>query len=412
MSQQQTPVTYPSPENPLPVRGWVYGLGALGVIIGVAAFILGALQPDPMPAWRALLVNFLFWSSVAQGSFTWAVAFRIAKTTWSAPVNRLGQAFVGYFIVPPLLLIVLFFGRHYIMPWLGADLGDRTRWLNAPFLFIRDEVGLLVLLVLALLYVRTYLRADATFSQGSPAGSDEERQTLIARTSWRLSVIGVIYLVGYFMVYTLIAFDLVMAINPIWHSALFGWYFALVGAYAGIAALAVLSVTLRHWRRVGRFYNRARFLDLGNFLMAFSLATAYFFFSQAIVIWYENLPHETSYIIPRVNFAPWRTLSIALLATCYLGVFALLVIREMKENPRTLLAVGLFALASIWFERYMLVTPSLSRAPTWSGVALVILIGLGFLGLMVLLVTPFLARYPAVSELDLHLREEQEENWA
>jgi len=83
------------------------------------------------------------------------------------------------------------------------------------------------------------------------------------------------------------------------------------------------------------------------------------------------------------------------------------VIREVKERPVLLGGVAVLALAGMWLERYLLVVPSLvPKAPPSPVVEL--LIGLGFLGLLVLTVLPALTRRPVVSELDLALKAEQE----
>jgi len=248
--------------------------------------------------------------------------------------------------------------------------------------------------LLSLVYVRTYLRTDAGQSDPTIAGR-------------RLSILAVALVFVYAAAYTLIAFDLVMSLVPRWFSTLFGWYFILGGLYAGIAALILMALLLRRWLGVEGQLGPRRLQDLGNLLMAAAMAMTYFFFAQALTIWYENLPPETSFAIPRVHHEPWVPLSWAIVGLCYLGPFVLLVVREMKENPRTLSAVAVLVLLAVWLERYLMVVPSLS-ARAAPAALLVPFVGLGFLGMFVLTVAPFLARYPATSQLDLALTGEPE----
>ena len=174
-----------------------------------------------------------------------------------------------------------------------------------------------------------------------------------------------------------------------------------------MAALVLTSALLRRWLGAEPWLGKGQFRDLGNLLLAFAIAMTYFMYSQALPIWYENLPPEIVFALPRVHLQPWVTLSWVLLFTCYLGVFACLVLREVKERPVLLGGVAVLALAGMWLERYLLVVPSLvPKAPPFPVVEL--LIGLGFLGLLVLTVLPALARRPVVSELDLALKAEQE----
>ena len=89
--------------DPRPVPAWVYPLALLAVAVGAAAFVLGLHGHDPATAWRGLLINVLFWASLAQGAVVWSAIFRVARTTWSAAVNRVGHAFVRFLPIPLLL---------------------------------------------------------------------------------------------------------------------------------------------------------------------------------------------------------------------------------------------------------------------------------------------------------------------
>jgi hypothetical protein len=392
MSNEPLTTSEPRP-LPRPVPAWVYLLSLLGIGVGAVAFGVGASSPHPAPAWRALLINFLFWTSVAQGAFMWAVTFRLSRTTWSAPVNRLGHSAVGFLGVSVLLFIALFSGRRFFLPWLHLDLGDRAVWLNVPFVVLRDGIALAVLFLLAVGFVRAWLRSDL-----APAGEGQQvDDAALRRADRRLSGLGVSLALVYTIVATLIAFDLVMSLAPGWFSALFGWYYLVGGLYAGMAALIIALVPLRRW--LGVTIQTQQFQDMGNLLMAFAMAMTYFFFSQALVIWYENLPPETIFAIPRVHLQPWRSLSWVSIGVCYLGPFLLLVVREMKDNPRTLFGVALLVFFAMWFERYLLITPSLAPGAGQLPV-LEFLIGLGFLGLVVVTAAPLLARLPMFGPLD------------
>lgn len=392
------PPFLPSSLTPRPVPWWVYGLAALAFVVGAVTFAAGAAARDPAPAWRALLVNFLFWASVGWGALLWSAIFRAARTRWSAPFNRLGHSTLWFAAFSLPVFILLFFGRGHWLTWINADMGDRTVWLNAPFLFLRDGLGLAAIILLGWAFVRTYLRVDR---DRGLTPSDFQRA---ARRANALSV-GVSLIFA--ALFTLLGFDLVMSLTPVWYSALFGAYFMLGGLYLGIATVIILAILLRGWLGIGGRLGPKRFQDVGNLLMAFGMAMTYFFYSQGLVIWYGNLPREVSFAIPRLHHQPWQTLSWIVLACCYGGPFLLLFVREVKENPRALLAVACLVFAAMWVERYLLVAPSYlpHGGPfPWPD----LLIGLGFLGVFVLTVVPFLARLPAAGRLDLALGEEQE----
>jgi hypothetical protein len=70
--------------------------------------------------------------------------------------------------------------------------------------------------------------------------------------------------------------------------------------------------------------------------------------------------------------------------------------------------VAALVLVAMWLERYLLVTPSL--APRGEGFpVLEPLIGLGFLGLLVITAAPALARAPMFGPLDAQMTRERGE---
>ena len=61
---------------------------------------------------------------------------------------------------------------------------------------------------------------------------------------WKTKKLRAVVIVAYAFILTLLAFDLVMALDPHWFSSLFGGYFFVSGMYAAVAAW-----TLRCWCR-------------------------------------------------------------------------------------------------------------------------------------------------------------------
>ena len=154
------------------------------------------------------------------------------------------------------------------------------------------------------------------------------------------------------IVWSLLAFDLVMALDPPWVSSLFGAYFFVTSLYIAMAAWTLLVLLLHPTADRG-----TRQEDLGKLIVAFSLASTYMMFSQLLPIWYENLGHEVRFVIPRLRLAPWRWVSLGLLTTVYLGPLVLLLTRWSKKTSWYLGAISLIVLVGMWVERWWLVTP-------------------------------------------------------
>jgi len=167
------------------------------------------------------------------------------------------------------------------------------------------------------------------------------------------------WLLGWMLLGSLAAVDLLMSLTPDWASSIFGWL-ALTGQMTGGAAAAVALTALRgHRKEVSR--------DLGNLLLMFVMLQAYLQFMQFLIIWAENLPREIVWFLPRVR-GGWGSVSIALAVLQFALPQLLLLWRSVKDEPRRLAAVALGLLAAQALGSAWLVLPSVdpqSHAGWW-----------------------------------------------
>ena len=358
----------------------------LAVLGGIGAFAAGALSGHKQATWTVLLVNYLYFVGLAQGGVTWAAVLDLAKARWSDPVRRLGEACAAFLPISFIPAVALFFGRRWILPWIGEDMGDRAGWMNVPALFARNAIGLVLLTVLSLVYVSRSRRARAS-------GEDPER------AHRRTAALSVAIPIAYAVVFSVLAFDFVMGLRPFWHSTLIGPYFFCGALYCAMACLALGAAVLgRAADSPWRLALQQR-LDVGNLLLAFGMLTTYMFFAHLLVIWYANLPDETGFLIARYHHPPWFMLTWIVIGGAFLAPFALLIVREVKASPRLLACVAGLVLIAMWLERYLLVAPSLMPEHPHSGAAEVFAT-LGFAGAFVLAVDWSLRRAEAAGSAD------------
>lgn len=306
-------------------------LWAVVCLAGVAVWVVCAATADAERAWRALLINFVYFTPLAAGMVVWPAAAMASRGRWAETIQRPALAGIAFAPVSLLTFAALVLGRAHWAGWMHYKQLPNAAWLDNTFLFSRDAIALAALWGMAAWFV-------ARMRAGRP----------VALGAWLAFV--------YCCVFTLLGFDLVMALDPRWFSTLFGGYFFVSGMYAALAAWTLITTLRRPRPEVERLQ------DLGKLIVAFSLLTAYMMYSQLIVLWYENLPDEALNVVPRLRFDRWGWVSVALLATVYLGPLIILLGRRSKGNPRFLGAVALVVLAGLWVERWWLVTPALGGA--------------------------------------------------
>ena len=345
------------------------GLAALGA----AGWLACAAFQDPGPVWRALLVNFIFFTPLAAALVVWPAAVMLSRGTWMGPLRQDALAGASFAPLSLLAFAALWLGRSHWAGWLHeANLPNRA-WLRDGFLFVRDGAALAVWWTVATVFARGASdRRPAVRTEDEIAGVKPALRTVshpVEPGLFRLrhgiaakmqtaevepkALAGGVAL-AYALAFTLLAYDVVMALDPLWTSALFGGYFFISGMYAAVAALALIEA-----RQPAPAPDRLH--DLGKLVVTFSIMTTYLMFSQLLPIWYANLPHEIRFAVPRMKYLPWAGVSAALLAVVYLGPLILLLPARAKRSPRYLGAVCLLVLAGLWVERWWLVAPTLGQ---------------------------------------------------
>ncbi len=305
--------------------GWViFWLAVFGA--GLAGWLGYMLQVDPARAWRAVLINFCYFTPLASALVVWPAAVMLANGRWARGIERLGLAGVAYCPVVFVAFFGLWLGRNEWASWIHMKDLPQAPWLAVTPLFARDAAALVFLYVIQIAFVWR---------------SRYARPKILA--GWLVF--------AYITVFTLLGFDLIMALQPPWSSALFGGYYVLTGAYVGALAWALQAVFAKP-------RDQALVGDLARLIIALAVATTYFMFCQLVTIWYENLPDEVIFLIPRLTISPWRWVSVAVLATVYVGPIVLLLSRTLHENYIYMTGLLVVLLAGQWVERWWLITPT------------------------------------------------------
>src|SRR5258708_34897261 len=137
-------------------------VAAAMVVVGAIAFVLALMRGEAAIAWQAYLVNLLFFLGVAQGALVASAAFYLTQAKWGGSTPyRLGEAFAPFLWVGFVLFFGLYFGRALIFPWVTHPVAQKAAWLNIPFLFARDGIGLGVIAAASYAFIRVSRGEDA-----------------------------------------------------------------------------------------------------------------------------------------------------------------------------------------------------------------------------------------------------------
>ncbi len=371
------------------------------VAVGAVAFFFCLAGDHPEKAWQAYLINFLLFSAIAQGGVLFSALMHTTRARWSGPLANLSESFAAFFPVSLVLFLILFLGKNHVFPWLHADLHGKEVWLNVPFLFSRDLIGLIVLYGLGFAYLFHALWFK--LERGGRKGRIRSLITGLWKVSIpdaeccrnRMNVLAILYMLAFALILSLIGYDLVMAADPHWYSTLFGAYTFVKAVYVGLGSIIILAALLHMSPGIDFTLKPSQFHDIGKLFFAFCLVWADFFYCQLVIIWYGNIPEETAYVIERTLTAPWNRVAWFVFIVSFILPFIILLNKKIKTKPKAMTVLCITVIVGIWLEHFLLLGPALSHhAQTLPLSVFDALISLAFLGLMIFAVTGYLNRFP------------------
>jgi len=340
-------------------------------VFGLVVFLIGLfVQPDR--AWQALLVNWLYFTSISSAGVMFVAVQRIATARWSRPIIRFLEGYVAFLPVAfVLILLILFVGRHHIFWWSNQTptIHEKAVWLNPPFFFARVIAIYLIITSLSVWYIYTSVRLDvgilpeagAKWARGlrerMRRGFRDERRELHSTHSLqgRLAVfLGFAFVFGWIV----LSWDLSMSLDPYFQSTMYGWWFFMGGWVASLASWTIIVIA---WRRFLNRYDLIQdkhFHDLGKLCFAFTAFWGYLTFGQYLVIWYGNLGEETHWMRLRL-IEGWRIPTLIGVGLMFVLPFFGLLSRAAKVFLPTMVLFATSTVLGLWMHRYIEVYPSI-----------------------------------------------------
>ena len=296
-----------------------------------ASFVLIALALVCIAAWSLARTAFLaaylaawwFCSGLVMGGLVNVWVHNLTGGRWGeairAPLLDLSRSMW----LLALLFLPLLFGMRELYAWAGQaaagpqrwagelparSVGFKSAWLTPWFFVVRSLCYLAIWTLLAHLSQRPRWQRSARFSAAA--------------------------LIVYGLTVSLAAVDWIMSLMPLWYSSVFGLLAGVAQALSGMALAVVLTTRSLApapsrgglgwgWGEASEVETHpplnlplegggaARltqlqpdtsvFRDLGNLLLMYVMTWAYLAFTQFLIIWAEDLPHEIVWYIVRMQ---------------------------------------------------------------------------------------------------------------
>ncbi|MDB6033687.1 MAG: hypothetical protein JWM16_4025 [Verrucomicrobiales bacterium] len=329
------------------VRWLALAVGILGIGACFAGWLLGNRT-----FFSAYLFGYLFWLGLALGCLEVLMLHYLTGGRWGYPVRRFLEA--GTRTIPwmALLFIPLVFGLRELYPWARPEEVAHNEVLQQKHLYMNPTGFILRTAIFFLIWIVTvhFLRKWSWQQDQTPA----PEPTIRLRT---LSGPGIVL---YPVTATFVYIDWIMSLEADWYSTIFP-VIILIGQILTTIAFAILVLAFfQKETSISEVTTVKPLHHLGNLMLAFVMFWTYVSFSQWLIIWSGNLPHEIEWYVHRSSGA-WKWIVIFLALFHFFIPFFILLFRtaKMSLRPLSLLAVMVFSAHVV--NVYWLVTPSFEK---------------------------------------------------
>ncbi len=352
----------------------------LGVVLGIISYML-----NPARAAFSYLTSYMYLVSIAIGSLFLVALEYTAGATWSTPFRRIVEFLAASIPFLIILAIPLLFNIHDFFLWANQQvvvndkiLVEKTAYLNVPFLLVRLAFILLSWIVFYWIITKNSRKQDETGDQNLTTKNIK---------------ISTIFILWFAVSISIMAVDWMMSVEPHWFSTIFGVYYFAGTTWCALAALTLIVVLLKE---NGYFVDKIKkdhYYSLGAMLFAFTCFWGYMAISQYLLIWYGDLPEETSWFFHRWH-GIWTILSITLVVAHFIVPFLALLSFPSKTNPKRLKFMSIWILAVHFLDVYWMIMPGMKIASggyffSWSDLVFPIAI----VGLLMILFNSLAKRY-------------------
>ncbi|MCG5239731.1 polysulfide reductase NrfD [Azospirillum doebereinerae] len=372
-------ITAPIRRPPMP-RAWLalLAVGGAGVaLLAVSVFWLfyqgvGIWGINIPVNWGLAIVNTVWWIGIGHaGTFISAVLL-VTGQPWRNSLNRFAEAMTLFAASCAALYPLLHLGRPFYFYWVFPYPNVMHLWPQFRSPLEWDMFAFSTYLTVSLVFWYVGMIPDMAALRDTTRGSGRRVFYGLLALGWRGSAVHWARWRRAYVLLAAIAVPLVVSVHsgvamlfaggPVagWNNTIFPPYFVLGAVFSGFAVVILLAIVLRAAFGFGDLVT-ARHMDLlGQWLLATGLMTGYGYLMDAFSAWYGGDPFEVGTLLDRLS-GDYRVSYWAAVLLNFLPLQLLWWPRARASMP-LLATVAASVVVGMWFERFMLVTGTLSKS--------------------------------------------------
>lgn len=375
-------------------------VAALALIAGAAAFYWALSKGQTGLAWSSYLIGAFYTLGLGLFGILWVAILYVSNSAWSVTMRRIPEAMSSWILPGGVLAgVVAAVGGHELYRWMdpAAVAGDELLEHKAPFLnsdlfFGALGASVLLWLIFGALIMRNSRKQDKT---GKAA---------LSRVNVRLSAL---FIVVYAVTFSVVSFYFLMSLEAHWFSTMYAVLTFTDMVQTGTAFVALMAAVAIMRGQLRGYLNENHLHSIGKMMFAATGFWAYIYFCQFMLIWYGNVPEETSYFVTRYNNG-WLSYLLVLPLLKFVVPFVFMAPRNNKRKPMRVAVMAVLILVAQFWELFLLVSPAMGHGDQAAHAhppVVEFAVTAGFIGLFYLVFTWSLRRQNPVPVKDPRLQQ-------
>lgn len=320
--------------------------------------------------WALYIVNFVYFIGIGHAGTFISAALRALHVEWRRPISRAAEFLTIFGLATAGMFPIVHLGRAWKFYWLLPYPNERQIWPSYHSPLLWDLTAILTYLSCSALFAYMSLLPDLAMARDHTIGwrhrfydllalgwHGTERQWANHETALNVFTYGIIPVM--FSVHTIVSWDFAMAIQPGWHSTVFGPYFVIGALFSGVAAVIMVLAIVRATMGLGYFLRREHFDGMGKFLLLLSLSWDYFYFNDVIVPWYGQAPVEKTIFALLTGGRAAPVFYLMLFSNVIVPVA--LAFKRVRTSIPAIFIVSVFIQIGMYMERFMIVPITLGQ---------------------------------------------------
>jgi Ni/Fe-hydrogenase subunit HybB-like protein len=322
--------------------------------------------------WALYIVNFVYFIGIGHAGTFISAALRVLKIEWRRPISRAAETLTVFALMAAAMFPLVHLGRTWKFYWLLPIPNERQLWPSYHSPLLWDLTAIMTYLSCSILFAYIGLLPDLAMARDHTSGWRHRFYEMLAlgwhgtEREWAnqetaLNVFSYAIIPVMFSVHTIVSWDFAMAVQPGWHSTVFGPYFVVGALFSGVAAVILVMIVARKAMHLEYFLREEHFDGMAKFLLLLSLAWAYFYFNDYLVPWYGQAPVEKVIQLAVFGLGYAAPLWILMLVCNIVIPWFALWSKRIRTSIPAMLFICIVVQVGMYLERYLIIPVTLSR---------------------------------------------------